>query len=142
MECYLGFSYNDNSFSWLIKQKMGTQYSHVFLLFSYNDEQLVLHATRHGVNAMSYLIFQEDNKIVGLIKLEDQYKIKKAFHYCVSKLGTEYGFLDILAIGLGIHYEDGEKTLICSEYVARALDFEPGKLPDLITPKDLENYKQ
>lgn len=142
MECSLGFSYNSNPLSWLMKKKMGTQYSHVFLLFDCNGEQLVLQATRHGVNAMSYAVFQQENKVVALVALQDQDKIKKAYHYCVSMLGTPYGFLDIIAIALGIHYEDGEKTLICSEYVARALDFEPGKLPDSITPKDLQNLQQ
>ncbi len=142
MTCSVGFSYNSNFFSWLIKRKMGTQYSHVFLLFDCNEEQLVLQATRHGVNAMSYDTFQQKNKVIMLIPLLDQIKIKKAYHYCVSMLGTPYGFLDIIAIALGIHYEDGEKTVVCSEYVARALGYDLGKLPDSITPKDLQSLTQ
>lgn len=142
MDCSLGFSYNSNLLSWLMKKKMGTQYSHVFLLFSCNGEDLVLQASRHGINAVSYPVFQKENTIVALVKLENQEKIKKAYHYCISKLGTPYGFLAIIAIALGMHYEDGEKTLICSEYVARALGFESGKLPDVVTPEDLEGYNQ
>ncbi len=140
MECSIGFSYNSNALSWLMKQKMGVEYSHVFLLFNCEEEDLVLQATKHGVNAMSYEVFKNHNKIIRLVKLEDQDKIKKAYKYCVSKLGTPYGFLAVIAIGLGIHYEDGEKTLICSEYVARALGFDPKKLPDAITPQDLGEF--
>lgn len=142
MECSIGFSYNCNPFSWLIKQKLGKEYSHVFLLFEVEGEMLVLQATRHGVHALSLQTFLQKNKIIKLIKLEDQQKIRKAYSYCVAKLGSSYGFLDIIAIALGIHYQDGEKTLICSEYVARALDFQPNKIPDLITPEDIEESYQ
>lgn len=117
---------------------MGKQYSHVFLLFACNNQLLVLQATRAGVAALSYETFKTHNTIVGLKRVEIAQQADDAFAYCVKKLGTPYGFLAVIAIGLGIHYEDGEKTLICSEYVARALGIDPDKLPDLITPADVE----
>jgi len=117
---------------------MGKGYSHVFMRFECNGELLVLHATGKGINALAWNNFQTRNKVVKMIEITDENKIRQAYRYCISKLGTPYGFLAILAIGLGIHYEDGEKTLICSEYVARALDLKFNELKDLVTPADIE----
>ncbi len=136
--CGIGFSINDSWFSYQIARKIGKPYSHVFLLFECNGHMLVFHATRRGVNVTSYEQFLKHNKVVKLIEVVDPEKVSNAFSYCVSKLNTPYGFLAILAIGLGIHYQDGEKTLICSEYVANAMGYCSDKLSDLITPVDLE----
>ena len=138
MECWVGFSYHDNWLSNLMRQKMNKPYSHVFMLFECNNQLLVLQATRVGVAALGYDAFKAKKKIIGLKKITNLIQADAAFDYCIKKLGTPYGFLAIIAIGLGIHYEDGEKTLICSEYVSRALGIDPEKLPDLITPADVE----
>lgn len=137
-QCVLGFSINDSWFSYQIASKIGKPYSHVFLMFECNGHNLIFHATRRGVSVVSYEEFLKHNKVIRLIEVVDEGKVNKAFSYCVSKLNTPYGFLAIVAIGLGIHYQDGEKTLICSEYVANALGYCPDKLSDLITPADLE----
>ena len=138
MKCYVGFSYHNSFVSKLIATKLGKTYSHVFMLFECNGEMLVLHATGKGVNALSWDVFKKTNTIVKLVEITDCQKIQYAFKYCVSKLGRPYGFLAIIAIGLGIHYQDGEKTLICSEYIARALDIKFDKIDDLIDPSDIE----
>ena len=138
MKCFVGFSHHNTFISKLIAAKMGKGYSHTFMVFECNGEPIVLHATGKGVNAIHWNIFKLKNKIVKMVEIVDSQKITAAFSYCVSKLGNPYGFLAIVAIGLGIHYEDGEKTLICSEYVARALSLEFQKLEDLVTPADIE----
>lgn len=139
MKCFVGFSYHDSIVSELIAKKMGKGYSHTFIVFECNDEMLVLHATGKGVNALPWDGFKNANKIVKLVEINDPIKSKKAFKYCISRLGIPYGYLAIVAIGLGIHYEDGEKTLICSEYVAKAFDLQFDQLDDLVTPADIEN---
>jgi len=139
MKCWVGFSKHDSFVSDLIAKRMKKEYSHVFLLFPCNDELLVLHATGKGVNALEWSVFKEKNSIVKMIEVVDECKAKNAYKYCISKLGKTYGFLAVLAIGLGIHYEDGEKTLICSEYVLKALDLKFNKLQDLVTPADIES---
>lgn len=139
MECQVVFSFNDNWFSQKIKRFLKKEYSHVALLFNVENEKIILHVTRHGVHALSWQNFQKHNKIILIKNIECQERVKRAFSYCIDKLGTPYGFLAILAIELGIHYEDGEKTLICSEYVARALEMPFDKLPDLINPAEIED---
>lgn len=139
MKCWVGFSRHNSLTSRLIAAKLGKPYSHVFILFQCGNELLVFQATGKGVNAMSWQNFQKHNSIIKMVEQECSVRIEKAFSYCVSKLSQPYGFLAILAIGLGIHYEDGEKTLICSEYVARAFDLKFDKLTDLITPADIED---
>ncbi len=138
MKCYIGFSHNDNIVSKIIATKLGKGYSHVFMLFECNGEMLVFQATEKGVNARSWNSFRSVNKIVKLIEVKDPTRIQKAFHYCATRLGITYGFLAIIAITLGIHYSDGEKTMICSEYVARALDMDFHKAQDLVDPADIE----
>ena len=105
------------------------------MLFDIMGKQVVLHATHKGVNAISLSKFQSENTILKLIEIKDQDKIQKAFSYCIDVLGTPYGYLDIIAITLGLKYKDGEKTLICSEYVAKALGLSDD---DGITPSDVE----
>jgi uncharacterized protein YycO len=139
VKCYVGFSYHDNIISSLIAAKMGKGYSHVFMLFEWNERLIVLNATGKGIVAYNWDGFKSVNKIVKLVQINDASKIEKAFNYCITRLGQPYGFLAIVAIGLGIHYEDGEKTLICSEYVARALDLKFDKMDDLVTPADIED---
>jgi hypothetical protein len=107
------------------------------MLFEMHGEMVVLHATGKGVTALSWDRFKAKNKIIKLIEMADEERGRSAFKYCITRLGQQYGFLAILAIGLGIHYKDGEKTLICSEYVARALNLKFDNL-DLITPVDIE----
>lgn len=139
MKCLVGFSYHDSFISKLIATKLGRNYSHVFMLFECQNEYIVLHATRKGISALSWDTFQSKNKIIKMVEMTDEAKVSKAFHYCVSKLGITYGYLAILAIALGIHYQDGEKTMICSEYIANALDLKFDKIQDLITPVDIED---
>jgi uncharacterized protein YycO len=138
MKCWVGFSHHDNIFSNLIASKIGKPYSHIFMVYQWNSEMVVLHATGRGVNALEWERFKRGNTVVKLVEITDEERTKKAFKYCISRLGQKYGFLAVIAIGLGIHYEDGEKTLICSEYVARALDIKFDKLDDLVTPADIE----
>lgn len=139
MDCYVGFSYTNHMISKLIATKIHRGYSHVFMTFDWNGTKMVLQANRRGIEALPYDRFYPANTIVKMVKINDQDKANKAFRYCVSKLGRPYGFLAIVAIGLGIHYEDGNKTLICSEYVARALDLKFDKIEDLVTPGDIED---
>lgn len=139
MKTWVGFSHHDSIISELIAKKMGKGYSHIFMVFEWNGQKMVLHATGKGINALLWDRFKKANTIVKMIELNDPVRNQKAFNYCISRLGQPYGFLAILAIGLGIHYQDGEKTLICSEYVARALDLQFDKIDDLITPADIEN---
>ena len=139
MKYWVGLSHHNTAVSRLIAARMGKGYSHVFMLFQCNGEMIVMHATGRGVNAMSWVEFQKQNHIVKMIELPCDERSAKAFTYCVSKLGTTYGFLAIVAIGLGVHYQDGEKTLICSEYVAKALDLKFDKVDDLVTPADIED---
>jgi uncharacterized protein YycO len=137
MKCWVGFSRHNSFVSRLIAAKLGKPYSHVFMLFDCNGETLVLQATGRGINALSWDVFKSSNCVIEILEVKDEEKAAKAFKYCISKLGRPYGFLAIIAIGLGLHYSDGEKTLICSEYVTRALDLKFNKDEDLVTPADV-----
>lgn len=136
MKYWVGFSFNDNFFSRLMKKAMSSPYSHVFLLFEIADRKLVFHCTRHAVNVMGWDEFQKHNQIIKMVERSAKYS--DVLDYSISKLGTPYSYLAVIAIELGLHYEDGEKTLICSEFVARALGLDFNKLSDLITPRDID----
>lgn len=142
MKCWVGFSHHDSFISNLIATKMGKQYSHVFMVFEWNGSMMVLHATGRGVSAVEWSRFSTTNTIIKIVEIKDEVRALKAFKYCISRLGQMYGFLAIIAIGLGIHYQDGEKTLICSEYVARALDLQFDKIEDSVTPADIESREE
>lgn len=138
MNCWVGFSFHGNFISRCIAKKLGKPYSHTFFIFPWRGKKLVIHAIGRGVVAVDYDEFVKKNTIIKVVKIEDKIKAKMAFDYAVSRLGTKYGYLAVIAAGLGIHFADGEKSMDCSEFITRALGITFEKELDLVTPAEVE----
>lgn len=143
----IGLSTKKTIFSWLIRLYQGTKYSHAYIRIETNGHNLVLDATIKGVTIRNYEDFDKKNKIIKEKRLDSKYlNIEQLSSIVVPFLGKSYGYLTILGIlfknigikGIG---QDGNKTFICSELVARVLEryigLDHGKF-DYMTPKHIE----
>ena len=124
--------------SWLISKFIGAKYSHTAIVFRMKEtgQDIVFHATRKGVYPVLLDDFRAKNKVIESKIILGEKREKKALHFCIEHLGTKYGFSTILSILFNIKFSDGNKRLICSELVAKALDLNLENL-DQIDPKEL-----
>ena len=124
-------------------------YSHVALLFEFDNQKFIIQASGHYVNMVTYDNFLRDNVViykVPIILYNIQYS--NLLYFCMNKLGTYYSKLQLLLLsvkklfGLEINYNNGDKAMICSEFVIRALEsgmkLNVKKKRDYITPSDVE----
>jgi hypothetical protein len=138
-----------NLASWLIKKLLRTKYSHVAIQIRARDkEPKIYHSSMAGVERLTTQQFLKKNKVVYKKTLNIPVtSIADIVRYCKSMLGRPYGYLTILGIFLEVTFgilnkigEDGNRTLICSEFAARALKkalpFKASEIHDM-TPKEL-----
>lgn len=148
MRISIGLSTRAKSiFSWLIRLYQKTKYSHTYIRIEMKSFDLVLDATAHGVTIRNYKDFKKKNKIIEEKVLDQQFiSPDDLANTAVPFLGKKYGYLTLLGIllkDLGIKNigNDGTKSFICSELVARVLEkyigIDTGSF-DYITPKDIE----
>lgn len=128
----------------VIKFYQKTNYSHVLIIV--ND--IVFQASHGRVNVFHITEFLSENKIVDSIEIDHS---ECDFEFMFKTLGRRYGFIQLYKIAAkyllltkikiikNFKYKDnGEKYLICSEYVGRFL-----KLPwvnDLTSPAEIITY--
>lgn len=126
-------------FSWLISKFLGAKYSHSAIVFKIEQtgQFLVFQATRKGVYPIEYSKFKAKNHIIEYVEINQDHLEEYALRYCIDHIGTQYDFLDVILIALNIKYSNGEKRMICSELVARAIGFNGHHL-DQIDPKELK----
>lgn len=140
MELFIGFStpIKFKPLSWLISRFLKTKYSHTFLCVYIPDidRYLVFESTIEGVNAISLDRWSKKNKIIDLVKISDPEIIKRSVRFSIDNLHNSYSSLAILAIAFNIRFRDGQKRMICSEFVARSLGIESEEI-DTLDPKEL-----
>lgn len=128
----------------IIMWSQNTNYSHVLIII--ND--MVFQASHGFVNATSMENFLKENLIVDRIEIE---KEKCDFKYLFLTLGNKYGYKQLFKIALkyvmltklkiinNFKYKDnGNRYLICSEYVGRFLMLD--WVNDLTDPEDIISY--
>lgn len=128
----------------LIMWSQNTNYSHVIIII--ND--MVFQASHGFVNATSMENFLKENIVVDKLEIE---KHKCDFKYLFLTLGNRYGYKQLFKIAFKyivltklkimnkFKYKDnGNKYLICSEYVGRFLMLD--WVNDLTDPEDIINY--
>lgn len=111
----------------------GTPYSHVFIAWKSEslDRLLIYEARGGGVNFTNIRSFYKHNEVVAsysITELSDEVK-KDIIRFCVDNARTEYGFLQVLGIGLvrlaakvGIKIQNPFKGgNICSEIAAKVI---------------------
>lgn len=128
-------------FSWAIQKVLKTKYSHTYLLFEVKStgQKVIYQATAKGVNCLEYDSFKKDNIILDEIIITDEEGRVAALRFCIEQLGKPYSLSAVFSILFNIHFGDGQKSFICSELVARALNL-PTDRPDLVTPRDIREY--
>lgn len=128
----------------VIKFYQKTKFSHVLIIV--ND--VVFQASHGRVNAFHITEFLSENKIIDSIEIDHK---ECDFEFMFKTLGRKYGFIQLYKISVkyllltkikiikNFKYKDnGDKYLICSEYVGRFL-----KLPwvnDLTSPGEIIAY--
>lgn len=114
--------------SFFIRLFERSEYSHVFIKMNPSsssslDFSKVFQASHGDVNAISYDVFKEQNKIFNEyeIKLTDQ-KYFEIAHWLWHQLGKPYGFLQLIAIAFGFNIsKNKDSAFICSELAAMVL---------------------
>lgn len=130
---FIGFS-KPNHFavgSLLIRLIEGTDFSHTFILINGS----VFQESMPEINVIDYVDFQKKNKIVDLhtICVSDE-KLDEIISFCVDSLTAKvpYGRYQLVGMGavrllnrLGFRFKnpfaDGQKTMVCSEFVGYIL---------------------
>jgi hypothetical protein len=153
----IGFSRpkKSNILSNLIMKVIGSSFSHTYLSFRSEslNRNLIYQGNKKGLHFLNKDKFTKENQIVAFFSINlPKEKYIKALQSCVDHAGDQYGFLQLIGIGLslllskvGIKWKNKYyRGFICSEIVAQVLidsglfdisDF--GKNINDITPKDI-----
>ena len=128
-------------FSWLITKFIKAKYSHAFICIPIHeiDAHVVFEANRHGVNAISLEKWTEKNQIIDFMEVDDREAINRAHSFAIEHLHVRYSMVAILAIAFNIRFRDGKRSMICSEFVARAIGAEVKDI-DTLDPKELLDH--
>lgn len=120
-----------NIFAYLIKLILGTKYSHVALRVwdIESNRNLVYHSSIKGVTLMPENKFLNSNKVIHSKTIEINHVSKtEVLNFCEDSINKSYGFLTIIGLlfkrVFGIKNKigkDGNKTFICSEFLAQIL---------------------
>lgn len=130
-----------NLISWLIRKWIKKEYSHTAFLINLFDTDLVFESSIEGVNVVTLSDFLIKNEIVKEYDISKYIQKELLMKYLFSNIDGGFSFISFLGIFLknktiGM---DGEKEMICSEFVARAIGVDSVDL-DHISPKDIEDY--
>lgn len=117
-------------FSWLIQVFEGSRFSHVAIMYKdrLTDTWLVAHSTRFRLNVMSLENFQRENEIIEQVYIKKELTLKLQFlDFLYKNLGAEYGYATVVGVlfarifKIKNPFRDNDKTLVCSEFVIKAL---------------------
>ena len=153
---HIGFSTTDKIASRLIRWLTRSKVSHTFIRFKIAGEDVVLHATSHGVNLDYYPKFAKKNKIVEeyMLKLTDS-DTNKVISGALKKLDRPYDYLSIMGFFWVLVAKSFRRRVknpfpnrsayFCSELVAKtlgAIEFPGAKDLDyeLTSPEDLMEF--
>lgn len=139
MNITVGFSTKKTALAWLIRTAEKTPYSHCYIRYfnHFVGQEYVLHAAGSSVHLTEYSQFLNDKNIVIEefdIPLEDLMALKKVIKFSLSQNGKPYGIFQLLGMAwvrflkgmtgksFKNPFHDGQKTMVCSEFVAYILN--------------------
>lgn len=130
-----------NLISWLIRKWIKKPYSHTAFMFNLFETDLVFESSVEGVNVVTKQDFMIKNIIVKEYDISELVNKDLMLKYLFSNIDGGFSFLAFVGIlfknkTIGM---DGEKEMICSEFVARALGIKNVDL-DHIDPYEVEAY--
>lgn len=114
-----------------IMKYMGAPYSHIFFI----------HKGKHigvdgkGVNVVDMDFFLKDHMIMGSEFIDLEWSEEYFLGWVEGNKGKEYSesqYLGFIFDGVKSLFSDGSKELICSEFVARALDYSSPRVLDYL----------
>lgn len=130
-----------NLISWLIRKFIKKEYSHTAFLVDLFGINLIFESSLEGVNVVTLEDFLIKNKIVKEYDITKIVNKDLLMRYLFSNIDGGFSFISFVGIlfknkTIGM---DGEKEMICSEFVARAIGVNSVDL-DHISPSDVEAY--
>lgn len=145
MKILIGFSRprKFNIISWLIRAYMGfTPYSHTYIRFYMPGiQRWVIYEASHGdVHFEEFTNWTSRSQVIEEYDLVlDERHWHEVLQFCIDNSNKLYGFLTLIGIllkkKLGF---DGNKSFICSELVAKAIQIP--NADDFITPAMVKEY--
>lgn len=133
----------NNPLSWIIRKKLGTDYSHVAVKFYSNEFQnyMVYESNWKGVRLSSEDNWIKTGQVVvanKVVSFSDEVFAEKMAEMG-KYLGADYGFLNLFEIGLGNVDLGKNRGLICSQvgYLWVKDIIKIDKPEEYITPKDI-----
>lgn len=152
MKIIIGCSRNDKLGSQLIRNWMGTDYSHVYARWylSSQEREIVYQASHGMVHFIELNNFTKDNIIVKefVLEISDE-QFKKFSQKCIDLAGQKYSKLQLIQIFLrdlsrGMLQFPDQPGYICSELMAELLEnifnAKFDKPRHMITPKDIVEF--
>jgi hypothetical protein len=136
-------------FSWGIRTVENTPFSHTYIRYYSKrlDRWLVYHADQADCHFNNFPSFLSENRPVEEYIIPCTQEEKTAIEQmCIDKVGLKYGWWQIAGMALSRisrlwfdvsvknPFSDGEKTMVCSEFVGRILRI----LGESIRDEDLE----
>lgn len=157
MKIKIGFSKPKNHpfplLSWIIRLVQWTPFSHVYLSWVTNHGiEVVCEAGWSGVRLINKKYFDEDNETIkSFTFLITNGMYEKLMKFTTSILGTDYGYLQL--VGIGLHrlfrlrknpFSDGKTSQVCSElvfyFLEEVLTLETGLEADTAGPREIFNF--
>lgn len=152
----IGFSTTSSLLSTLVRKLTRSKISHTYIKFLVAGENIVLHATQHGVNTDYYNNFVKKNRIYAEFKLNVSIDAQnKMLSYAIRQTDKPYDFISLVGfLWVIINKSFGRKTknpfssagaYFCSELLVQTL--KAGKFPntdnlnsDNISPEDFLEF--
>lgn len=130
-----------NLISWLIRKWIKKPYSHTAFSVNLFNTDLIFESSVEGVNVVTINDFLIKNEIVKEYDISELVKKELLMQYLFSNIDGGFSFISFVGIffknkTIGM---DGEKEMICSEFVARAIGMDAVDL-DHVSPKEVEDY--
>ena len=144
----------DNFYGRVIRKVTGDEWSHIGIGFTKKDKHIVYEALNKGFVKNEYGKHLDTNKYCKIIEINTNYSITYIIRELDKLLGKGYDWISIFNIFTMSIFKKkfinlkGNRLLICSEAVARALNNlkiidlskELEKEFDYITPQDIYNF--
>lgn len=116
----------------------GVEFSHTYLKFHFDmlERDVIFEAAHTSVHFEEYNNWKEDKIEILDIPIElDTERCKKILRYCFDNCNKKYGLKTLLLFPFKLMSgKDGDKSFICAELVADALDM---NMDEYSTPKQV-----
>lgn len=139
MNIVIGFSTQKKPLAWLIRAAERTPYSHVYIRYHnpFVDEEVVLHAQGFNIHSSTFDLFKKHGNIVieeYELPVNSLSDMRRMIKFATRQTGKPYGSKQLIGMAWARFLKgitnrshknpmsDKEKTMVCSEFVAYAMN--------------------